>query len=50
MENKLDGNAAAGIMQQIFAFEMTRVDFNAAATGRVLEPFVLRRDLFTARG
>jgi len=33
MENKLDGNAAAGIMQQIFAFEMTRVQATCTGCG-----------------
>jgi NAD-dependent SIR2 family protein deacetylase len=31
MENKLDGNAAAGILQEIFPFEMTLV--HATCTG-----------------
>lgn len=31
MENKLDGNAAAGILQEIFPFEMTLV--SATCTG-----------------
>ena len=31
MENKLDGNAAAGILQEIFPFEMTLVQ--ATCTG-----------------
>jgi Zn finger protein HypA/HybF involved in hydrogenase expression len=33
MENKLDGNAAAGTLQAIFAFEMTRVEATCAGCG-----------------
>jgi hypothetical protein len=38
MENKLDGNAAAGILQEIFPFEMTTVQATCAgcsATGTI---------------
>jgi Family of unknown function (DUF6510) len=38
MENKLDGNAAAGILQEIFPFEMTTVQATCAgcsATGAI---------------
>ena len=33
MENKLDGNAAAGILQAIFPFEMTLVQATCAGCG-----------------
>ena len=33
MENKLDGNAAAGILQAIFPLEMTQVDATCATCG-----------------
>jgi hypothetical protein len=33
MENKLDGNAAAGILQAIFPFEMTLVQVTCAGCG-----------------
>jgi hypothetical protein len=33
MENKLDGNAAAGILQTIFPFEMTLVQGTCATCG-----------------
>ena len=33
MENKLDGNAAAGILQEIFPFEMTLVQATCAGCG-----------------
>ena len=33
MENKLDGNAAAGMLQAIFPFEMTLVQGTCAACG-----------------
>jgi hypothetical protein len=33
MENKLDGNAAAGILQEIFPFEMTLVQATCTACG-----------------
>ena len=33
MENKLDGNAAAGILQEIFPFEMTLVQSTCAGCG-----------------
>jgi len=33
MENKLDGNAAGGILQEIFPFEMTLVQTTCAACG-----------------
>ena len=32
-ENRLDGNAAAGILQTIFPFEMTQVDVTCATCG-----------------
>ena len=35
MENKLDGNAAAGILQQIFPFEMTLARTTCAGCGRL---------------
>lgn len=38
MENKLDGNAAGGILQEIFPFEMTQVQAtctNCDATGAI---------------
>jgi hypothetical protein len=34
MENKLDGNAAAGILQEIFPFEMTLAHTTCAGCGR----------------
>jgi len=33
MENKLDGNAAAGMLQSIFPFEMTLVQATCAGCG-----------------
>jgi hypothetical protein len=33
MENKLDGNAAAGNLQEIFPFEMTLAQFTCAGCG-----------------
>jgi hypothetical protein len=33
MENKLDGNAAAGILEEIFPFEMTLVQATCAGCG-----------------
>jgi hypothetical protein len=33
MENKLDGNAAAGILQEIFPFEMTSVQATCTGCG-----------------
>lgn len=33
MENRLDGNAAAGTLQAIFAFEVTRVQATCAGCG-----------------
>ena len=33
MENKLDGNAAAGLLQAIFPFEMTLVQATCAGCG-----------------
>ena len=33
MENKLDGNAAAGILQEIFPFEMTLVQVTCTGCG-----------------
>ena len=33
MENKLDGNAAAGILQEIFPFDMTLVQATCAGCG-----------------
>jgi hypothetical protein len=33
MENKLDGNAAGGILQEIFPFEMTQVQTTCAGCG-----------------
>jgi hypothetical protein len=33
MENKLDGNAAAGILQEIFPFEMTLVQATCVGCG-----------------
>ncbi len=33
MENKLDGNAAGGILQEIFPFEMTLVQTTCAGCG-----------------
>jgi hypothetical protein len=35
MENRLDGNAAAGILQEIFPFEMTLVHTRCARCGRL---------------
>ena len=34
MENRLDGNAAAGILQEIFPFEMTLAHTTCAGCGR----------------
>jgi hypothetical protein len=34
MENKLDGNAIAGILQEIFPFEMTLAHTTCAGCGR----------------
>jgi NAD-dependent SIR2 family protein deacetylase len=33
MENKLDGNAAAGILQTVFPFEMTLVEATCTSCG-----------------
>ena len=33
MENKLDGNAAAGILQEIFPFEMTLIQATCTGCG-----------------
>ena len=33
MENKLDGNAAAGILQEVFPFEMTLVQATCTGCG-----------------
>ncbi|WP_236601045.1 DUF6510 family protein [Ktedonobacter sp. SOSP1-85] len=33
MENKLDGNAAGGILQEIFPFEMTQVQATCTGCG-----------------
>ena len=33
MENKLDGNAVGGILQEIFPFEMTRVQATCTGCG-----------------
>ena len=33
MENKLDGNAAAGILQELFPFEMTSVQVTCTGCG-----------------
>jgi hypothetical protein len=35
MENRLDGNAAAGVLEQIFPFEMTAVEATCAGCGQV---------------
>lgn len=35
MENKLDGNAAGGILQEIFPFEMTLVQTSCKGCGAV---------------
>jgi hypothetical protein len=35
MENKLDGNAAAGVLQEIFPFEMTLARTTCAGCGRL---------------
>ena len=35
MENRLDGNAAAGILQEIFPFEMTLAHATCAGCGRL---------------
>jgi hypothetical protein len=35
MENRLDGNAAAGILQEIFPFEMTTVEATCARCGQM---------------
>lgn len=35
MENRLDGNAAAGVLEQIFPFEMTTVEATCAGCGKV---------------
>ncbi len=34
MENRLDGNAAAGVLQAIFPFEMTLVEATCTGCGR----------------
>ena len=34
MENRLDGNAAAGLLQEIFPFEMTTADATCAGCGQ----------------
>ncbi len=36
MENKLDGNAAAGILQQIFPFEMTMTQITCTSCGATM--------------
>jgi len=36
MENKLDGNAAAGILQQIFPFEMTMTQITCTGCGATM--------------
>ena len=36
MENKLDGNAAAGILQEIFPFEMTLVQATCTDCGATM--------------
>ena len=36
MENKLDGNAAAGILQQIFPFEMTMAQITCTGCGTTM--------------
>jgi hypothetical protein len=33
MDNKLDGNAAAGVLQSIFPFEMTQVEGTCTSCG-----------------
>jgi hypothetical protein len=35
MENKLDGNAAGGVLQEIFPFEMTLVRANCKGCGAI---------------
>jgi hypothetical protein len=35
METRLDGNAAAGILQEIFPFEMTTVEATCAGCGQM---------------
>ena len=35
MENRLDGNAAAGMLQEIFPFEMTTVEATCAGCGQM---------------
>lgn len=35
MENRLDGNAAAGVLEQIFPFEMTTVAATCVGCGQV---------------
>ena len=35
MENRLDGNAAAGVLDQIFPFEVTTVEATCAGCGQV---------------
>lgn len=35
MENRLDGNAAAGLLREIFALEMTTAQCTCASCGRV---------------
>ena len=35
MENRLDGNAAAGMLQEIFPFEMTTVEATCAGCGQI---------------
>jgi uncharacterized protein DUF6510 len=37
MENKLDGNAAAGMLQEIFPFEMTLVQATCTGCGTTRE-------------
>jgi hypothetical protein len=37
MENKLDGNAAAGVLQEIFPFEMTLVQATCTGCGTTRE-------------
>ena len=36
MENKLDGNAAAGILQAIFPFEMTMAQITCTGCGTTM--------------
>ena len=35
MENRLDGNAAAGMLQEIFPFEMTTVEATCAGCSQI---------------